>query len=118
MSHITERRFADEYALPWLRDRFPDASIETQRWVDATDGFVDAWVELPGDRVAPGIVLAVEIGNDDSVRDECAQAVEYASNHARAVPYVIIPDRHADGAVVDVFRSRGVVVVELSGDWD
>lgn len=124
MGHIDEDLFAEDFAVPWIHDRFPHAHIERQKWLgntdrldvdDPTDGYADVWIRTPGDTdVDPGLIAAVEIGNDDTVRDECAQAVEYASANDRAVPYVIIPANHADQGVVETFRGRGVVVVELS----
>lgn len=112
MTHISEAEFADEYALPWLETHYPNASIERQHWVGGTGAFADAWVRI-GDGMHPAVILAVEIGNDRGVRNDCAQAIEYAGNHDRAVPYVIIPAYHAEHSVVDVFRNRGVVIVEL-----
>jgi len=112
VTHLSEDAFARDYAMPWLRDRFPSASIERERYVTDPRGYVDAWVAVP-DLEDPALIAAVEIGNDESVRDECSQAIEYASHDDRAVPYVIIPAKHAEHSAVSIFRDRGVVIIEL-----
>jgi hypothetical protein len=124
MGDIPEDKFTDDFVVPWLQTRFPHAAIDREKWLgnaddvdvtDPTNGYADVWIRTPCDTgVDPGIIAAVEVGNDDTVRDEVAQAVEYASVNDRAVPYVVIPADHADGGVVQTFRCRGVVVVELS----
>lgn len=124
MGHIDEDKFAEDFALSWLRGHFPNGTLRREEWLGdddkpfvdyPTEGYADAWVTPDTTRkIDPAVYLAVEIGNDDTVRDECAQAVEYASVHDRAVPYVIIPANHADENAVEAFRCRGVVVIELS----
>lgn len=112
MTHLSEEAFARDYGFPWLNDRFPSSTIEKQKYVTDPRGFVDAWVSIPAPE-DPALIAAVEIGNDESVRDECAQAIEYASHDDRAIPYVIIPANHASHDAVSIFRDRGVVIIEL-----
>lgn len=106
-SQDSEASFRDDVVEPWLRERHPDAEIDEEHWVSETGAFADYWVDLDT------VILAVEVGNDGSIRDECAQAFEYAGNDDRAVPVVIVPEGHSEPAVVQLFRALGVVIHEL-----
>lgn len=105
MSHISEERFRDEVVIPWIREHHPDADLELERWVDRSGAFCDIWVSLSTHS------LAIEVGNNDStVREEAAQAMEYAADSPTAVPVVIVPVGHGEPEVVRIFEERGVMI--------
>lgn len=108
MSHIGERRFTDEYVIPYIREAHPDATIQTEYYISDPRGFADLWVSLGTHH------LACEVGNNDSsIRDESAQAVQYAGDFPHALPAVFVPDDHGDTAAMEIWRSRGVLIREV-----
>ncbi|WP_435119071.1 hypothetical protein [Halolamina sp. C58] len=105
MTELSEAEFLSQRVLPWIRERHPTASIETERWIHRTGAFCDVWVDLGTHE------LAIEVGNNpSSVRAEAAQAMEYAAESGSAVPVVVVPTDHAEPSVVEVFEERGVLV--------
>lgn len=100
MSHISEKRFTEEIVIPWLKEQHPDAVIEQQHYIEDPRGFADLWVDVGSH------ILAVEVGNNDaSIREESAQAIEYADDHPNARPMVIVPEDHGDRTSIRIWRN-------------
>lgn len=104
---VDESAFVEGAVIPFLREHYRRAAITQEKWLGETGGFCDVWVE------SPPVILAVEVGTQ-AVRDECAQAVEYSTNHPAAAPVVILPEGHGDPATVRNWQRRGVVIETLA----
>lgn len=111
MGHMSEEQFRDQVVVPWLREQHPDADLELEKWVDRSGAFCDVWLDLGTH------FLAIEVGaNDSTVREEAAQAIEYAADRPTAVPVVIVPVGHGESEVVDIFEERGVLIWMLPAE--
>lgn len=104
MSHISERDFIEGYAIPWLKEQHPNATIERNRYIEDPRGFADLWVHIGSH------ILAVEVGNNDaSIREEAAQAIEYAADQPNARPMVIVPDGHGERTSIRIWRNHCLI---------
>lgn len=106
MAHISESEFTEDHVIPWLQETHPDARLVANHYLgDEPEGYADLWVDLGSH------ILAIEVGNNHaSIREEAAQAQEYADHHPAAVPMVVVPEDHGSDTAIDHWRSRNVLI--------
>lgn len=107
MTDIGEDRLIDTVLVPSLKALYEDRSqfqIDQEVYVTDPDGFIDVVLTLPTHR------LTMEVTNDPTTSKDAAQAVEYASHYADAVPVVVAPIDHLDPSTVEIWTSIGVLV--------
>lgn len=117
MTHLNELEGFDAACRDYLRDLFPGAEMDYQKYLPQSTRFIDFLVvrEMPGDDRADAYYVVETEDTFDGVVESIGQVQMYAGHFgfgAEVVPIILFPEGHVEQPEFDYLRGITNVLLQ------